>query len=105
MDLFGKNPIKQDYKGMPCMIGDIVGRILGEDDKSSSIKVDDKKLFSILLFSTPHGTIIKAGRFLFSKITKEGMEKLLEFEKDCLENRPENFYSGKLTKEEINALN
>lgn len=103
MDFFGKNPIKQDYKGMPCMLGDMVGRIVGEDEKSSSIKVDDKKLFSVLLFSTPHGTIIKAGRFLFSEITKEGMEKLLEYENDS-NIKPENFYSGKLTKEEINAL-
>lgn len=70
-----KKPINEHYKGLPCMLGDVVGRIIGQaDDGSWSTNENGNEIYSIPLFATPHGSIIKTGRFYLDKITDEGMK-------------------------------
>ena len=54
------------------------------------------KKYSIPLFATPHGTVIETGVFYLAEITEEGMEKLLGFENECIDEERE-LYAGKLT--------
>jgi len=39
----------------------------------------------VLIFATPHGTIIKTGIMRLSKITDEGLQRLSEYEKLVLD--------------------
>lgn len=68
------------YIGMPCMLGDVVGKIVGESEKGSMGVINDVQMFSIVLFGTPHGTIIETGISHLSKITEDGAVKLFELE-------------------------
>ena len=95
MSLISENPIKKYEKGLPCMLGDVVGRIVGESEKGSWGNINDEGMFSIPLFSTPHGTIIEVGVLYLSEITDEGMEKLLEYEED-VKSKDDELYAGKL---------
>ena len=79
--LGSKNPIDEYYKGMPCMYNGIVGKIVGESLEGSWGVINGVNMFSIPLFSTPHGTVMKIGVMHLSKITDDGMAKLLEYEK------------------------
>lgn len=91
-----KNPINEHYKGLPCMIGEVVGRIIGEADEGSwAINENGDKIYSIPLLCTPHGSIIKTGRFYLDKITEEGMKKLEAYENELKANNKE-MYVGRL---------
>ncbi len=90
------NPIDNYYKGMPCMYGEVVGKIGGESDDGSWGKINGIKMYSIPLFVTPHGTIIKTGVMKLSKITKEGETILLELEKQVIDEGGE-LYGGLLS--------
>lgn len=100
MSLLSENPIKKYEKGLPCMLGDVVGRIVGESEKGSWGSINDMEMHSIPLFATPHGTIIETGVFYLSEMTDEGMEQLLEYEMDALKkNGHGSLYGGKLDEE------
>lgn len=92
-----ENPIKKHYAGLPCMLGDVVGRIVGEDESGSWGVIDGERVFSIPKFSTPHGTIFKVGRFYLSEITEEGMKQLTAYEEE-LKAKGEKLYAGLLDK-------
>lgn len=81
-------------KGLPCMMGDVVGRIVGESDEGQWGEINGTKMFSIPLFSTPHGTIFKAGLFYLNDISDEGMERLIEYEKQA--EQEGELYDGRL---------
>lgn len=88
--LFGsKIPIDNYYHGLPCMLGDIVGKIIGESEEGSWNETNGIKMYSIPLFATPHGTIIKTGVAHLSKITDEGLEKLIKYERELLDEGKE----------------
>ena len=53
---------------------------------------------TIFLFSTPHGNKVKAGRWNFSSIDKEGLKKLHEFELHALKLRCLAYILPKLIK-------
>jgi hypothetical protein len=93
--------LKDYYKGLPCMLGETVGRIVGESDKGSWGKINGVEMFSMPLFSTPHGTIIKTGIMHLSNITDEGLKKLSEYEKKAIENENIEFYGGYLNINDI----
>ena len=94
MTLFmSKNPIDNYYKGMPCMLGETVGKIIGESDEGSWDEINGIKIFSIPLFFFFYGTIIKTGVMKLSKITNEGLQKLSEYEKQVL-NEGKELYGG-----------
>jgi hypothetical protein len=88
-------PIDDYYKGMPCVLRGIVGRIVGESEEGSWDTIGDKRMYSIPLFSTPHGTVYKTGISHLSKIDDMGLEKLNEFEKDAL-SKGGSFYANYL---------
>ncbi len=94
-----KNPLKKHYKGLPCMFGESVCRVVGEHENGSWGEINGERVHSVPLIASPHGTILKAGRFFLDEITEEGMVKLLAFEQDALANNVE-LYGGKLTEEE-----
>jgi hypothetical protein len=94
--LCSRTPIEEYYNGLPCMLGEVVGKIVGESDEGSWGEINGVKMFSIPLFATPHGTIIKTGVMKLSKITDEGLQKLLEYEKQVIDNGDE-LYGGRLT--------
>ena len=94
--LGSRTPIEEYYNGLPCMLGEVVGKIVGESDEGSWGEINGVKMFSIPLFATPHGTIIKTGVMKLSKITDEGLQKLLEYEKQVIDNGDE-LYGGRLT--------
>lgn len=90
-----ENPITEYYKGMPCMLGEIVGKIVGESDIGSWGEINGVKMYSIPLFATPHGTLIKTGVMKLSKITEEGLKQLSEYEKQAIGDG-EKLYCGLL---------
>ena len=94
--LSSRTPIEEYYKGLPCMLGEVVGRIVGESDEGSWGEINDVKMYSIPLFSTPHGTIIKIGVLRLSKITDEGMQILKEYENKVIE-KGDKLYDGRLS--------
>lgn len=93
------NILDDYYVGMPCMLGQVVGKIVGESDEGSWGEINGVKAFSIPLFSTPHGSVIKTGFLKLSKITEDGLELLEKYEGMAKEN-PEKFkyYGGYLEK-------
>ena len=93
--LGSKTPIEEYYKGLPCMLGEAVGKIIGESDEGSWGEINGVKMFSIPLFATPYGTVIKTGVMKLSKITDEGLSKLAEYEKQVVDNGDE-LYGGHL---------
>jgi hypothetical protein len=93
--LGSKTPVEEYYKGLPCMLGEAVGKIVGESDEGCWGKINGVKMYSIPLFATPHGTIIKTGVMKLSKITDEGLQKLSEYEKQVIDNGGE-LYGGRL---------
>lgn len=90
-----KNMIKEYKKGLPCMMGEVVGRIVGESEEGSWGEINGIEFFSMPLFSTPHGTIIKTGVMYLSEITDEGIDKLLKHEEDVKVSGDE-LYGGRL---------
>ena len=86
------------FKGMPCMLGEMVGKIVGEHPDGSWGEINGLKVFSIPLFATPHGTVLKTGVMKLSKITDEGMLKLLEYESQ-VDGSEFELYGGYLTDE------
>ena len=90
-----ENPITEYYKGMPCMLDEIVGKIVDESIDGSWGYINGVKMYSIPLFATPHGTIIKTGVMKLSKITDEGLQKLKEYENQVIEKGDE-LYGGLL---------
>lgn len=74
--LGSKNPIEEYYVGLPCMLGEVVGKIVGESDEGSWGEINGVKMYSIPLFSTLSGTVIKTGIRRLSKITDDGLKKL-----------------------------
>lgn len=95
MGYIADNPIKKHYLGLPCMFGDSVGRIVGEAEEGSWANVNGENCFSIPLFSTPHGTIIKTGKFFLGEITEAGMTKLKEYEQQVRDSNG-LLYGGRL---------
>lgn len=87
--------INDYYVGMPCMLGDTVGRIIGESDEGSWGRINGIDMFSMPLFATPHGTVIKTGIFYLSPITNDGNDKLSFYENLAKEEGIE-LYAGKL---------
>jgi len=73
-----------------------VGRIVGQcEDEGSWGEINGIKAFSISLIATPHGSIIKSGLAFLDDLDKEGMEKLLGYEKE-LKDAGKEMYAGKL---------
>lgn len=99
-----ENPIKENYIGLPCMLGETVGRIVGYGENCATIVHNNHTLYSVILFSTPHGSIIKSGRLYLSQITDEKMNTLIEFEKDA-QSKEINLYAGKISLKELETLN
>lgn len=93
--LGSKNPIKEYRHGLPCMLGEVVGKIVGESDDGSWGEVNGVKMYSIVLFATPHGSVIKTGVRKLSEITEEGLKKLEGYE-DELKSKGETMYNGML---------
>ena len=60
----------------------------------------EKPVYSIPLFATPHGTIIKAGIHFLEDISESGMERLKQYEKHVIDDG-EELYGGYLTKDDI----
>lgn len=102
MAVISSNPIKEYKHGLPCMLGDVVGRIIGESEKGSWGYTNEIKMFSIPLFATPHGTVIQTGVLYLSEMIEESMKKLIEYEDD-VKSKNDELYAGKLTEEEMNC--
>jgi|GEM_PF-5427991 len=93
--------IKDYVKGYPCKVEinsiTLLGRIIGEDKDGQWGEINGKSMFSIPQFGTPHGSRFKTGVLHLVDLTEEDCEKLKNFEQSVTEN----FYSNKLTSEEI----
>ena len=85
--------IKKYEIGMACMLGKVVGRIVEESNEGSWGNINGQKMFSIILFSTPHGSILKTGILHLSEITKSGLKKLKMYEKE-LKKENKEMYAG-----------
>lgn len=93
--MIASNPIKEFRLGLPCMLGEVVGRIVGCGDDGSWGYINGVETFSRPLFCTPHGTVIKVGVLYLSEITDEGVIKLKSYEDESMRENGE-VYSGKL---------
>ena len=100
MSNLAKNPISKHYMGMPCMLGEMVGRIVGESDEGSWGIENGERCYSIPLFSTPHGTVIKTGKFYLSEITEDGLKQLSIYENE-LKGEGDVLYAGKINDVEL----
>jgi hypothetical protein len=85
--------ITQYKKGYPCRFGGVVGRLLGESGEGSWSP--DGKFYSIPLFGTPHGTVIKTGIEHLDDMDEEGVNLLLHLEDRAL-TESKSFYAGYL---------
>lgn len=90
------NPLKKYEHGHPCMLQDVVGRIVGESENGSWGMINGIYMFSTPIFTTPHGTVFKTGALQLSEITEDGMETLLQYEADAKEKKM-LLYAGKYT--------
>ena len=81
--------------GHPCMMGEVVGRIVGHCDDGSKGDVNGIEMHSIVEFSSPHGTIFKTGVFHLSEMTDKGMEQLKDYEQQAKESDCK-YYADKL---------
>lgn len=70
--------------GDPCMMGEVVGRIIAAAEGCEWREINGKLVPSQVIFSSPHGTMVKTGRFHLQPITEEGMSRLEEYEKDAV---------------------
>lgn len=68
--------------GTPCMLGEAVVRISGDSPNGTYAEMEGKKVCSIVMVRTPHGTVIETGIFHLNEITKEGMKRLLDYEQE-----------------------
>lgn len=97
--------IKHYIKGYPCKITNgtdvLLGRITGEDESGQWGDIGNTKMFSIPLFTTPHGSTLKTGLFHLEDLEDVDWEKLENFEKTT----EKDFYGGKLTIKEIKTAN
>ena len=83
--LFGsQNPIKEYYKGLPCMLGEGVGRIVGESGEGGWGEIGGVMMYSIPMFCSPHGTMIRTGVMKLSQITEDGLKKLKGYEDELI---------------------
>jgi hypothetical protein len=93
--------LSEHYKGLPCMMGDVVGRIVGEHESGSWGDVNGIRVFSVPLFSTPHGNVVKTGRFHLHEISEKGYLQLKEYERMALSLPEDQFYHGYLTFDDV----
>lgn len=101
-----ENPIQENYIGLPCMLGEAVGRIVGYDKNCTTlIDHNNNTLYSIVLFATPHGSVIQSGRFYINEITDEGMKQLMEYEEDAKIKNNGKLYDGRISVEKVEQLN
>jgi hypothetical protein len=70
--------------GYPCKMGstgnEVFGRIIGEHEDGSWGEINGKKMFSIPMFCTPGGNILKTGIVHLKDLNEEDLEKLYGFE-------------------------
>ena len=90
------NLLKKYEHGYPCMLQDVVGRIVGESENGSWGMVNGIHMFTIPIFATPHGTTIQTSVLYLSEITDDGMKTLLQYEADAKEKKM-LLYAGKYT--------
>ena len=74
------NPIELYIKGMPCMYGDAVGRLVAVHPIGEYVLKNGTMSHTHPIFMTPHGTALNPTIAYISKITNYGMQKLLIFE-------------------------
>ncbi len=90
------NPINNHYIGLPCMLDEVVGRIIGHVDGCFwGFLNSEQSVPSQVLFCTPSGTVISTGRMFVGEITVEGLQKLMKFETELLDS-DEELYGGHL---------
>lgn len=94
--IFSRNPIKKYEIGLPCMLDEVVGRIVAESGDGSWGEINGQNMYSMPLFATPHGTVFKTGVLKLSQITSDGLEKLREYDKELIESGSE-MYAGYYT--------
>ncbi len=87
--------IENYYKGMPCIFGTVLGKIVGESEAGSWQKINGVNMYSIPLFATPAGTVVKIGLAYLTKITAEGLDKLNEYESEIIK-KGGTLYGGHL---------
>jgi hypothetical protein len=85
-----ENSIKKYEIGYPCMLGNVVGRIVAESPNSGSWGyINGIRAYSIVHFGTPHGSLIETGVAYLAELTEEGKIRLDEYEKDALKTQKE----------------
>lgn len=88
-------PIESYAKGKPCMLGEVIGRIVGNAEEGSWGEINGVRIFSVPLFGTPHGSVIKTGVLHLIEIDIDSMNKLRDFEDELISSGKE-LYAGKL---------
>ena len=87
--------ISKYEKGYPCTLNGAVGRLVGESDGGSWGEINGIRVYSIPLFSTPHGTVLRTGVYHLNNITEDEMKRLLGHEEE-LKAKNEEMYAGYL---------
>lgn len=90
-----ENIIEKTEIGYKCMMGMAVGRIVGFHEDGQWGEFNGKKWYSLLEWSTPHGSVFKVGSMKLQPITKEGDKRLSYFENQLSESG-EELYRGRL---------
>jgi hypothetical protein len=87
--------ISKYEKGYPCKMGNVIGRLVGESGEGTWAEINGMPCYSVPLFSTPHGTVIKTGLLRLKDLTEEDAKLLEEYEREVIEDRQE-VYGGLL---------
>lgn len=73
--------------GHLCKLESVLGRIVGESEDGSWGFVNNMRVFSIPLFGTPHGSVLKTGIVHLSDLTFEEEIRLRALEEDAKKAR------------------
>ena len=95
------NQVKGFIKGLPCMYGKIVCRMVGVHPQMGKYEtVNGLLTHSYPIIMTPHGTAMNPGVEYVSEITQDGMDMLLELETEMREEG-EKLYDGYLKEDSL----
>lgn len=96
-----KEPVKAFIKGLPCMYGHSVCRMIGNHpSQGKTTMIDGLLSHTNILIMTPHGTGMNPGTRFISEITKSGMIDLLDYDAD-LRNSKQKMYDGMLNEKDL----
>lgn len=83
----------------------VVGRYIGNANEGSGMESSEGEIWSVILVSTPGGTIIKTGRcYVNFELSEEELATLNYYENETHKTESKSWYHGAHEQSEVDAL-